>query len=123
MSVAPINADIRRRLPIFAEKRRLNIFDKVDDPQPITMFGGRKAGLKDKQDREESERSGAPTITTTAFCFPAPASIRAGNKTRPTFSARSTSSRRDAQQRGAMDAHHDHGYPGLSRVSLYYPER
>jgi len=84
MSVAPINADIRRRLPIFAEKRRLNIFDKVDDPQPITMFGGRKAGLKDKQDREESERSGAPTITTTAFCFPAPASIRAGNKTRLT---------------------------------------
>jgi len=68
MSVAPINADIRRRLPIFAEKRRLNIFDKVDDPQPKTIFGGREAGLKDKQDREESERSGAPTITTTAFC-------------------------------------------------------
>jgi hypothetical protein len=37
-------------------------------------------------------------------------------------SAAAKSSYRDAQQRGAMAAHHDHDYPGLSRIRLDYSE-
>jgi hypothetical protein len=35
----------------------------------------------------------------------------------------SQSSYRDAQQRGAMAAHHDDDYPGLGRITLNQAER
>jgi hypothetical protein len=41
--LASINADLRRPVPIFAEKRRLNFFDKVDDPSWINRLTWRKA--------------------------------------------------------------------------------
>jgi hypothetical protein len=39
-------------------------------------------GKTNRSSGKDSQRSGRTTITATAFCFPAPASIRAGNKTR-----------------------------------------
>jgi hypothetical protein len=70
--------------------------------------------------RDDDQRESP--ITTTAFCSrPPPFQGREQNAANQ--SARSKSSGRDAQQRGATAAPHDHDYPGLSRIRLDYPER